>query len=187
MISLIGLVGFKGSGKGEVAKYLGTERCFNNTRFRTESFAALLKKVCKEVYGLNDEQLYGKLKEVVDPFWGVTPRAILQDIGTRGFRESVTGSDTWVRALERRIGVGHVVIDDVRFGNEIQMIRRRGGEIWLVSRPEADPGIPTDQLHESERLPREGGLFFDAIIHNDGDVLDLYCEVDAICATRGIR
>ena len=66
---IIGL-GFKArSGKDTVADYL-----IENYGFKRLAFADALKEGCRHIFELNDEQLYGELKEVEDDYWGVTPR-----------------------------------------------------------------------------------------------------------------
>jgi hypothetical protein len=78
---LIGLVAPKRSGKDTVANYL----C-SSYGFKKYNFADPLKKGIKEIFGLTYEQLDGKDKEVVDPFWGITPRELFQKIGTEIFQ-----------------------------------------------------------------------------------------------------
>lgn len=78
---LIGLVAPKRSGKDTAANYL----C-SSYGFKKYNFADPLKKGIGEMFGLTFEQLDGKDKEVVDPFWGVTPRELFQKIGTELFQ-----------------------------------------------------------------------------------------------------
>ena len=39
-----------------------------------------------EIFGFTKEQVYGDLKDVVDSEWGVTPRKVLQIMGTELFQ-----------------------------------------------------------------------------------------------------
>jgi hypothetical protein len=60
-----------------------------------------------------------------------------------------------------------VVVDDVRFPNEAQLIKSMGGQLWRIERP----GLTDATGHSSE-----GGLAdweFDRVIVNDGTVEDL--------------
>ena len=50
------------------------------------NFADPLKNAIGEIFGFSYEQLHGKEKEIVDPFWGVTPRELFQKIGTELFQ-----------------------------------------------------------------------------------------------------
>lgn len=78
---LIGLVAPKMSGKDTAANYL----C-SSYNFKKYNFADPLKGGIAQIFGLTYEQLDGKEKESVDPFWGVTPRELFQKIGTELFQ-----------------------------------------------------------------------------------------------------
>ena len=75
---IVGLIGKKGHGKDTFADYL-----VQHYDFVKLSFAEPLKKVCKELFLLTDEQLYDPMeKEKVDERWGKSPRQLMQIIGT---------------------------------------------------------------------------------------------------------
>lgn len=87
-------------------------------------------------------------------FWlGKSPRQLLQTIGTEWGRDMID-RDIWVRHLEQRIanmerqGYDLIVVADVRFDNEAEAIRARGGQVWQVIRPGADGHFGG---HSSER------------------------------------
>ena len=102
---LIGLVAPKQSGKDTIGDYL----C-NNYDFKKYNFADPLKEGMRKIFGFTDEQLYGNKKEVVDPFWGVSPREVLQKMGTEIFQYEVpknipelgdVGRSFWVKCFEK--------------------------------------------------------------------------------------
>lgn len=124
---IIGLTGPAGSGKTTAAKYL-VER-YGATRF---SFAEPLKRMAMMIYGLSEEQVFGPLeaKEAVDSRHGKSPRELLQFLGTDVCRTWL-GPDVWANAALSKLEPGRLyVCDDVRFDNEAEAIRERGGEIW---------------------------------------------------------
>ncbi len=89
---IIGICGRKRHGKDSVGRILRDHHGFNLT-----AFADAVKRVAMDVYGLSWEQCYGdgSEKEDVDPRWGLSPRVIMQRIGTevgRGIHEN-----TWVQ------------------------------------------------------------------------------------------
>src|SRR6185503_18980748 len=99
-----------------------------------------LKEACKLIFGLSDEQVYGdELKEVIDEYWGHSPREILQKVGTELFRERLPelckniSDDIWIRSVDRQImnlrkkGLTKFVITDVRFPNELEFIKQKNG------------------------------------------------------------
>lgn len=180
---IFGLVGKKGSGKDTVAHFLAKRYCVERT-----AFAAPLKEAAQVIFGLSDRQVNGTIedKETVDPRWGLTPREIMQRLGTevgRGICE-----DVWVRRCRQRIeesarprfvggvdlsggerrGTKHWAITDVRFPNEAAMVRDLGGVIVLVRRP-VDPGVGS--AHASERFADE--VVPDWTIDNCGTLADL--------------
>jgi len=97
-----------------------------------------------------------------DVFIGCKPdvvRTWLQQEGTERGRD-LYGTDVWVRSLFARLrrieeswGLAQFVITDVRFVNEIQYIRQRGGIVLRVDAPQrnAQNGMSAEQRqHSSE-------------------------------------
>ena len=138
------------------------------------SFAAPLKRAVWNM--LNDLGLEGFRyvytdKEAIIPELGVSVRHMMQTLGTEWGRACIH-PDFWVmiaRAETQRIMADDrsVVIDDVRFPNEAEMVFELGGELWRIDRP----GVSYDGSHESE-----GGLESitpDRVIVNDGTIAQL--------------
>lgn len=172
---IIGL-GYKArSGKDTVGGFLETEYSFYRT-----SFALPLKNAAREIFGLNQEQLFGGLKEVEDPFWKDTPRNILQLLGTECLRRGYA-DDVWIRACQRRIqGETDVVITDVRFPNEADAILSWGGVVVNVERPYSEAyALVKTKKHQSEIAMENFGAW-DYVLENDGTLCDLYKKVDVM-------
>lgn len=183
-IQIIGVTGRKRSGKDTIGSYLVEKYGFVRV-----AYADALKEACKNIFGFSDEQLYGDdLKEVVDEYWGHTPREILQKVGTELFRERLPqlctyiSNDIWIRSVERKIqnlakqGVSKIVITDIRFPNEIEFITRSGGVTWKVVRP----GLFTDSsspVHTSETLTDT--FVCDHEFVNNSSLEILYAQVDS--------
>lgn len=141
---IIGICGSIGSGKDTAADYL-----VEHHEFARLSFASVLKDACADIFGWDRIMLEGKtsedrhLRENVDEWWAsrlkiqnFSPRYALQYVGTELFRD-VLHKDIWVFALENTIQkYDRVVISDVRFPNEIDMLKRLGGHVWSVRRGE---------------------------------------------------
>lgn len=132
------------------------------------SFAKPLKDVARKIYDLSDEQVNGDLKEETDPRYGITPRFILQKLGTEGFRNirQSTWTDYWAREYRNNYDPTELVlVTDVRFPDELEAIKREGGVIWKLVRdggPGARGGIGG---HASEAVQRAiPDTTFDTII-----------------------
>jgi len=138
---IVGLSGFLDSGKGTVGDILRDKH-----RFAKKSFADPLKDVVSTIFGWNRALLEGDTKdsrefrERKSKRWSqrfgydVTPRLMLQKMGTEGGRD-VFHPDIWLYALEDRIQHDtNVVVPDVRFPNEIAFLKRLGGVTIRVRR-----------------------------------------------------
>lgn len=166
---IIGLGFRKRAGKDEIANYLQWRYGYARA-----AFAEPLKEAAKIIFGWTDAHVHGELKEVVDEFWGFTPRWALQTMGTEAMRNNID-QQIWVKATMRKVvGVGDIVVTDVRFPNEAEAIKAAGGVLWRVDRPDLGPA--TD-LHPSETALL-GYDAWDAVIVNDGSLQDLGRKVE---------
>lgn len=179
---IIGVLGRKGSGKDTVADYVVTK-----FKFEKMTFAKPLKDACKILFNFTDEQLYGDLKEVNDARWGVSPRQVLQYLGTdvirKGMKQLIPDiqDNFWVNLLRikylEKIQFDpntKVIVSDVRFQNEIDMVHQMGGIVIKLIRP-LNSNI---DVHESEKnIDNLNGEFN---IINDGTLEELYKKIDEI-------
>jgi hypothetical protein len=131
-VAIIGVTGPMGAGKDAVAAALKSA----GTGYEIKRFAAALRQVVSILTGLRVEDTEtGEGKATYLPAWGMTVGQMLQRLGTDAVRENLH-PDAWVLALFSTIGADdRVIISDVRFPNEVQAIRDRGGIIVRVTRP----------------------------------------------------
>ena len=201
---IIGICGFIGSGKDTVADFL-----VNFHEFRRESFASTLKDSVAAVFGWDRTLLEGRTaearewREQVDPWWAerldmptLTPRWVLQYWGTEVARRSFH-DDIWIASLENKLrnSKDNIVISDCRFPNEIQAIKKAGGQIVWVQRgalPEwYDDAVSANQghniginnmklrkIHASEWAWL--GNEFDHVIDNNGSIDDLFKQAQSL-------
>ena len=191
-VKLIGICGPARSGKDTVGQLIS--KVIVDTRndtlqdhvIATESFAAPIKSMIAMLldffgYGsiMNPPQLApyldgDKKEEVLDKI-GVSTRKLMQTLGTEWGRDMIA-DDLWLNCMEERIhhyaeAVKHghkgafVIVTDLRFDNEAEMIKRNGGTILQVTttRP-----LPDVQEHETERGISD--CLVDARITNDKDL-----------------
>jgi hypothetical protein len=126
---LIGLTGRKGCGKSSIARILR-----DNHGFKIKSFASPIKRML-EGMGIEREKLEDPcLKEIKLPDFGKSPRELMQSLGTEWARDLIH-PNIWIYLMEKELGEDkNVVIDDVRFHNEAQMIRGYDGIVIEVLR-----------------------------------------------------
>ena len=145
MSKILGITGLKGSGKDTIGDII----CKNDESFVKMSFADTLKDITAILMGWDRKLLQGdtiesrEWREKADDYWSdvfgkmITPRIILQQLGTEVLRNHFLQS-IWVDSLKKKImnSDKNIVITDVRFPNEIDMIKELGGTIYRVERGE---------------------------------------------------
>lgn len=160
-MKLIGFTGLRGSGKDTAAA------AFIDEGWAPIKMAQPLKDMLRALLayqGLDAGQIYemleGTEKEMQTRFLaGRSPRHAMQSIGTEWGR-CLMADDIWIRvAAERCRQFGAAVISDIRFQNEIAMVRSLGGKVYRIERGHAPP-----DLHVSEAMIPD--LDVDGVIAN---------------------
>jgi hypothetical protein len=202
---IVTVSGLIGEGKGTVADML-----VDKYGFRKDSFAATLKDATAAIFGWERHLLEGdtnesrEFRETEDEWWtknldmghSVTPRWVLQNIGTEVFRKNFH-SDIWVlSAMRKHLDTNdNIVFPDARFPNEFEWVKEFGGYtivVERVARPEwwevavnANEGSDYAQslmtqfgIHPSEY--EWVGRDFDFVITNKRDLVELEKRVDEV-------
>lgn len=155
---IVGITGKKFNGKDTLGNHLVSK--YNYVRI---AFADPLKEVIKTVFNFNDEQLYGESKEIIDEYWKVAPRTVMQYVGTDMFRNQIgkilpdIGTNIWIEVIKRKIldiwktnPNQRIVLTDLRFPNEINLIKELNGIIIRVKRNIEKSEDEFVVIHESE-------------------------------------
>jgi len=171
---IIGLTGRRGSGKDTVGNFL-----VNNYGYKRLAYADPLKEVCQCIFGFSHEQVHGSLKEANDPYWGTTPRAIMQFVGTDLFRNQITQvipnihNNIWIKVLEHKVRQDLAknpdqlfVITDIRFANELELVKQYNGVIFKIKRNKIRnessdnhaSEIEIDNLHTDHEIDNNGTI-----------------------------
>ncbi len=172
---LVGLyASYPQAGKSSVAQYL-----VKHYDFAQVKFADTLKKmayVFLSDLGIENPEEYieGSRKEEVLPHIWVTTRWIMQSIGTEWARDQIH-RDTWLFIVRQKIKQHEkVVIDDLRFPNEYDMLKDMMAFLVKIERP----GYSQKVNHQSEGSLDE--MSFDLVLVNDGSLVDLYNQIESI-------
>lgn len=182
---LIGFSGKKGSGKSYFADYL-----VNNKLFIKLSFASPLKEITKILFNLSDEDVKDPIKkELINPKFNASPRELMQWLGTDIMREEFNkkfnySGSIWIDSVKDKVKTllednKDVVIDDVRFQNEVDMIHSLGG-IVINLRNDLDNTLNNStSTHSSENQK----LTFNYEFVNDksySNTYDIYLNLDLL-------
>lgn len=164
-MKLIAFTGPKGCGKSTFAKMVVNHSKVLPGPREILSFAGPLKAMLRAILPPEAYTPEGK-EDVRYGMCGRTPRYLMQTLGTEWGRRMV-GEDVWVEAVRHQIlgsGAQTILIDDLRFNNEAEMVMDLGGEVWSIHRD----GISWGGGHESESgidpcllsgtLPIQGGI-----------------------------
>jgi hypothetical protein len=163
---LVVLNGLPHSGKGVVADFL-----INKHGFTRHKIAKPIKDMLRALPGITEEHIEGKLKELPCPeLGGKSPRWAMQTLGKewRETMESNDPNDPDFLCILWRNGrpPGPVVVDDLRYPQEVPFFREYGGVILRIERPGVEA---PDTGHEAEKHR----LSVDATITNSGTIADL--------------
>lgn len=133
---IIGIAGKKQVGKNTVAsmlQYLIEEKY--DKEFTILPFAYILKKNVSDILHCRPERLEEEwFKEMpIDWLYGITPRDLLQRIGTEVGRH--IDSNIWTESYFRAVDSdANLIIPDVRFKNEVDSITQRNGVVIHILR-----------------------------------------------------
>ena len=173
---LIGLAGKAGAGKDTVADYLWEKEGAIKI-----AFADALRAAGTAIFGLNPQNFLDRdMKESEVEYWGMTPRRMLQLLGTEATKP-VFGDNIWLKrwflSYSAVRDTDHVVVPDVRFDVEADAIRNLGGTIIHIARPGAGlPGATGEHSSEAGIELRDGDMY----LSNSGSVEELRYKVDQL-------
>ena len=173
---LIGLTGHARSGKTTAAQHLA--RTYLLEQY---AFADPLRDGLMAIFNLDPTDFEGDRKEQPLGWLDCSPRQLMQSMGTEWARNTVH-PDVWVKLAEQNLeymtkALGAVlgfVVSDVRFENEADLIRRRGGTVIHILRPNAQAVNP----HISEAGIAANSA--DLTLPNYGTVEDFLRSLDEV-------
>ena len=181
----------------------------HNSTWEIKKFAGKLKQIASMLTGATLEQLedqdFKKLE--IGPDWGMTYRELLQKLGTEAMRNGLH-TNVWVNALmadyhltpnksmdelfnehflnnksEIHYKLPNWIITDIRFPNEMDAVKAKGGITIRVNRTNRW-NKPQDIEHTSETALDNHE--FDFVIDNNGTISDLIDKVKEILTLNNI-
>lgn len=140
---IIGLTGFKGSGKSTVARYLAEEHGFKRINFKDSLIEEMLERLPNTLAEISRvcEMSVDDLFELKPPLM----RALMSNYGTEVRRGDDV--DYWVNQYLKKVDNNlRIITDDVRFWNEYKAVKSKEGIIIRVERDDITEG----GTHQSE-------------------------------------
>lgn len=130
---IIGLLGRSRAGKDTIAEYI----CNQYPNYQIIRLSYSLKKAACCLYDYTMDQVESSSKEAIDPRWNKTPRETIQSL--TNYMMSYMSVDFFTKKLFHAYDNGkyssHIIIPDIRYPHDIEEIKRRGGIVIKVERP----------------------------------------------------
>lgn len=187
---IIGITGRAGAGKDTTAERLVSHYGFHRFAF-ADPLRDMLFALLESAGVDHDWVTEPGLKEQVIPGIGASYRQLAQTLGTEWARKHL-GDDFWLRVADMALGLkpfalgnsapvhDRIVISDVRFYNEVQWIRERGGFVIRVERT-----TQAVRPHISEQLTDALEVY--TTLNNNGPLDSLHRQVDRIAELVNVQ
>ena len=158
---VISLAGRLGSGKTLAADMLCAKYGFVKVKF-----AQPIKDMMRSL-GLDARHIEGELKdEPCELLDGETPRWAMQSLGTEWGRSLISENlwlNRWQKLVDKHLSMNtNVVVDDMRFQNELKMVRGLNAQVIVLLRNDHKEGG-----HSSEGLDLSS-VDADLVVDNTG-------------------
>jgi hypothetical protein len=157
---IIGICGRQGSGKDTTADMINQ---LTNNRFSKKRFSEPLKECAGIILGVPSTLFEDRdFKNSCLPKFDMTVREFLQKFGTEGVREAVH-PNIWVEALFNSYDNQDWIIPDVRFINEADAVKSRGGILIKTLRNVKSDGhlseVELDMISPDYEIANTGSFF----------------------------
>ena len=179
---IIGLCGFKGSGKSEAAKYIAENYKFKRVNFKDalveevkERFPdlvlAIIHTMDKVAYDGTNAWTFESLVQKKPALM----RALLQNYGTEVRRTD--DKDYWVKQWIHKVKEtkGNIVTDDVRFYNELSALTEENGVLIRIINTDVTSGGSHSSEKEQEKFIEDF-----TVTATSGDIASIHSQIDSI-------
>lgn len=161
------------SGKSKAGKDAFALELVENHGYTAVAFATKPKEAARAIWGFTDGQLYGALKDTVDPRFNRTPRAMVVEFATEVMRGHY-GPYVWADALLRDLEPGrNYVITDLRFTSEAESVYYRAAKLVRVERPNNPSVLPPELASHPSETELDTWTRWDRVIVNCLDLKHL--------------
>lgn len=175
-MKLIAFAGYQGSGKSLAASYLS-----NYPKTYLTKFAGTLKQVASIIYHVPIDYWEYDKNTKQERLQNKTKREVLQIIGTEALRNNLS-DDIWIYSLDLELKelatkkqIDIVIIDDLRFPNELQFIKQNNGLVAYINRE-----LEIKDKHESESYYELIKSQANLLVKNTSHLSNLYKQLDSL-------
>jgi hypothetical protein len=178
---IVGIKGKIGSGKTLSSNII--REIFPFTEY---AMAYPIKKI-GDVLGFTNAELYGTQSQKLEKnkHWGISGREFMQIFGTDICRDVLPTKipqmdKIWVRCFDIFCSDHcdeNIIVSDVRFIDEAQAIKKCGGFIIEIQRPQKSIGQNDDIVREHISETESDQIIPDFIIKNDSDIAELTTKI----------
>lgn len=132
---VIAICGKRRCGKDTIANYLKTKYDFEHVKISSK-----LKNVIKILFNFTDEQMENDSKELIDDKWKVSPRQVMQFMGTDIMQYEIQkllpniNRSFWIKSLIEDLKYTNkkIVISDLRFLHEYEELKKVSNKIYVI-------------------------------------------------------
>lgn len=172
--TVIGLSGLAGAGKDTIADYMRSVYAAEKMAFADPLKKSVAILLAESVEKFQDRET----KEQKHPFWGITRRKIMQDMGDNV--RQCFGPDFFIWRLHQQItqcNANLIVVTDVRYNQEADYIKNvMRGKIWKVSGRAHSVKGRAEAEHASEKGLDE--KYIDFCVDTSKELADTYEQID---------
>jgi len=175
---IIAFTGYKRVGKDTCCSFISTHYNFEHIKISKK-----LKDVCKILFSMTDDD-FEYNKETINETWNITPRKIMQFVGTEMFQYKIQellpdiNKQFWIKSFENEYlknNDRNYVISDLRFLHEYEILKKYGVIVIKIE----NERVPIDSnVHISDKEYLQ--IPYDYVIKNDGRLSNLYKKMDSI-------
>lgn len=185
---IIAVCGLKRSGKDTIADIL-----VDSYGYKKIKIAEHLKKMLHIVFGFSEEQLETSKKDEIDHKWGVSPRVLMQYLGTEVMQYDIQkvlphiGRTIWIQKIKDTYidadPSQRFVISDLRFKHEYDILKAYNPLILKVIR---DNTTTVTIRNEKTSIPNHSSevefndIPYSYSINNNTDINDLKNMIHSI-------
>lgn len=187
MCSIVAICGLKRSGKDVVANYISNQ--FGHTHVK---IAHKLKQITKLAFDFSDEELETSKKDTVHPRYGVSPRVLMDFLGTQVFQHDIgkvvpllkDNRCFWIdNLLQNATSRSKLVISDLRFHHELERLQaflcENRGELTVI-RVQREGTSTNHFVSEMESDTLDAHY----VVQNNGTLSELYAKIDTIMCKK---